>query len=160
MASKTLRDLILAVLQDNSGGVKMTKLITEVVTLAAGKPSEISDLRIIDGDTSPFLNALNTKLAEMETADEIGLLVYGWDMDRGELDGMVREKTFIYTPLEKATLFCCPPSLCKCNCGIDDGPHVCEHKWDGPRVGDEHGDSVTCSRCGMSAMAHDQRCGP
>lgn len=40
-------------------------------------------------------------------------------------------------------------------------PRICEHKWDGDEVitgGRGYGSSVTCSKCGMSAMSHDVRC--
>ena len=49
------------------------------------------------------------------------------------------------------TAFTCGPSRapCKCSC-----PDSCEHKWDGPVVMDETSSTVTCSRCGMSAMEH------
>jgi len=48
------------------------------------------------------------------------------------------------------------PNACYCAC-TSKGP--CEHKWDGEPY--ESGDgscwSVTCSRCGMTAMSHDMR---
>lgn len=56
----------------------------------------------------------------------------------------------------------------KCYCACPDGP--CQHIWDGPTepIGLEEGEppesalcwSSTCSRCGISAMSHDMRCGP
>jgi len=51
------------------------------------------------------------------------------------------------------------PASCYCACGSN-GP--CEHKWDGPDWESEDGCamSVTCSRCGMTAMSHDMRYGP
>lgn len=67
---------------------------------------------------------------------------------------------------EPAALFVCPPTgTCKCNCGTTTEPRVCEHKWDGPDEvsggpGMGYGSSVTCSKCGMSAMSHDMRCCP
>lgn len=47
-----------------------------------------------------------------------------------------------------------------CYCACPDGP--CQHDWSGPNVpiGDGHGFSVTCSRCGASAISHDMRCAP
>lgn len=59
---------------------------------------------------------------------------------------------------ENVTTFICGPqnATCKCNC-----PESCEHKWDGPGVNFEWGEngatgnSVTCSRCGMTAFGHD-----
>lgn len=41
----------------------------------------------------------------------------------------------------------------------------CEHKWDGPWEeikwpGGGASGSATCSRCGISVMEHDMRCGP
>lgn len=53
-------------------------------------------------------------------------------------------------------IFVCPPGRCKCLC--PDGP--CEHVWDGPWVGDEMGESVTCSRCAAVRMSHDMAVGP
>jgi len=44
----------------------------------------------------------------------------------------------------------------ECNCQCPDGP--CEHKWDGPDVEIMNGFSVTCSKCGMTAIGHDMRC--
>lgn len=69
---------------------------------------------------------------------------------------------------------------CRCNCGYTcRGPGVCElskkdtlkcieqhyvrdcdHKWDGPDKDFENGSSVTCSKCGMTALSHDMLCGP
>lgn len=48
------------------------------------------------------------------------------------------------------------PNSCYCACGTA-GP--CEHKWDGPDWESEDGCamSVTCSRCGSTAMSHDIR---
>lgn len=69
-------------------------------------------------------------------------------------------------PSEKPTIFCCPPSItCECNCGAEQEPRVCEHKWDGEEESTDgdgmgYGSSVTCSKCGMSAMSHDMRCCP
>lgn len=65
---------------------------------------------------------------------------------------------------------------CKCNCGYTCGRRCglplreclkkhykkdCNHQFDGEwvEVG-IGGHSVTCSKCGLSAMAHDMRCGP
>lgn len=44
---------------------------------------------------------------------------------------------------------------CRCECDTG-GP--CEHKWDGPEEEYENGSSVTCSKCGMSAISHSMRC--
>jgi len=61
---------------------------------------------------------------------------------------------------EEPTTFCCPPATtCKCNCGTDQ-ERVCEHQWDGDEAITGYGSSVTCSKCGMSAMSHDMRCCP
>jgi hypothetical protein len=70
---------------------------------------------------------------------------------------------------------------CRCNCGYrcgglgrlqtpkstmlstNDGNHFvvdCDHKWDGPMVDFGNGQSVTCSVCGMLAIAHDMAFGP
>lgn len=50
------------------------------------------------------------------------------------------------------------PHACYCACGSG-GP--CEHKWDGPVWESEDGcmSSVTCSRCGGTAMSHSLRTG-
>lgn len=50
-------------------------------------------------------------------------------------------------------------NACYCACGHG-GP--CEHKWDGEWYESQDGcmQSVTCSRCGMTAMSHDLRTGP
>lgn len=51
------------------------------------------------------------------------------------------------------------PDRCYCACGIG-GP--CEHTWDGPDWESDDGCaiSVTCSRCGSTAMSHDMRYAP
>jgi hypothetical protein len=51
------------------------------------------------------------------------------------------------------------PDACYCACGTG-GP--CEHKWDGPdwESIDGRAFSVTCSRCGCTAMSHDMRNAP
>lgn len=48
------------------------------------------------------------------------------------------------------------PNACYCACG-NGGP--CEHKWDGTPYESDDGStwSVTCSRCGMTAMSHSLR---
>ncbi len=48
------------------------------------------------------------------------------------------------------------PHACYCACASR-GP--CEHKWDGPdwESSDGCASSVTCSRCGCTAMSHDMR---
>lgn len=48
------------------------------------------------------------------------------------------------------------PDACYCACGTG-GP--CEHQWDGDGWESEDGlaFSATCSRCGCTAMGHDQR---
>jgi hypothetical protein len=48
------------------------------------------------------------------------------------------------------------PAACYCACGTG-GP--CEHKWDGDEWVSDDGcaSSVTCSRCGTTAMSHDMR---
>jgi hypothetical protein len=46
------------------------------------------------------------------------------------------------------------PNACYCACGTG-GP--CEHKWDGPVWQGDSFATVTCSRCGCSAMSHDMR---
>jgi hypothetical protein len=69
---------------------------------------------------------------------------------------------------------------CKCNCGYTcDGPgrcelnkenfmacikehwvKDCEHEWDGPTEYFMRCASVTCSKCGMTAIDHDTVVGP
>jgi hypothetical protein len=69
---------------------------------------------------------------------------------------------------------------CQCKCGYSCGRkcgleimecmekhyfHECEHQWDGEGVegeipGGGSFSSATCSKCGMSAISHDMRCGP
>ena len=51
------------------------------------------------------------------------------------------------------------PDSCYCACGTG-GP--CEHKWDGEPWESDDGCafSVTCSRCGGTAMSHDLRNAP
>ncbi len=48
------------------------------------------------------------------------------------------------------------PAACYCACGTG-GP--CEHNWDGAEWVSDDGlaSSVTCSRCGTTAMSHDMR---
>jgi len=95
----TLRELILKIIHDNSGGIKMTGLITEVSVRAielskSGAPiEEIDDLLVVANNTSPFLDFLDDKLKEMQQDGEIGLLTYDWKMGN-----VVREKVFVYTP--------------------------------------------------------------
>ena len=64
---------------------------------------------------------------------------------------------------------------CRCNCGYTCGMKCdldmmecirqhfirdCDHKWDGKHVEIENGVSSTCSKCGMTAIAHDMAVGP
>ena len=46
------------------------------------------------------------------------------------------------------------PNSCYCAC-----PGPCEHDWTGPEWRSEDGcaSSVTCARCGCTAMSHDLR---
>lgn len=48
------------------------------------------------------------------------------------------------------------PNRCYCACSSG-GP--CEHSWDGPEwvSEDQCSQSVTCSKCGVTAMSHDMR---
>jgi hypothetical protein len=50
------------------------------------------------------------------------------------------------------------PNACYCACSTG-GP--CEHDWTGPDWESEDGCacSVTCARCGTTAMSHDMRVG-
>lgn len=63
---------------------------------------------------------------------------------------------------DELTVHVCGPSrpTCKCNC-----PESCEHVRDGPWQeldfdGGGGGGTVTCSRCGMTAMSHSLWVGP
>jgi hypothetical protein len=57
-------------------------------------------------------------------------------------------------------------ATCKCTCGTDAKPHVCEHRWDGAQETIEYyeggaiAQSTTCSRCGMTALSHALWVGP
>lgn len=79
-----------------------------------------------------------------------------------------------------ATGIICGHKQCRCNCGFTCGRECgleimecirlhykrdCDHQWDGPEEEQHHpggavSSSVTCSKCGMSAMVHDMRVGP
>lgn len=50
---------------------------------------------------------------------------------------------------------------CYCTCGVEGGG-LCEHRWDGEPWASSDGCewSVTCSRCGTTAMSHSLRVGP
>jgi len=45
---------------------------------------------------------------------------------------------------------------------LQPAPAPCSHEWDGPTWKSDDGlaESVTCSRCGISAMDHDLRTAP
>ncbi|MHA2279579.1 MAG: hypothetical protein ACXAC5_01625 [Promethearchaeota archaeon] len=94
----TFEDLILNILDANSGGVKMTKLVTEVVCYCREQTCpELEGLLLMsESERSPFLDALDRKLEEMEAAGKLGLLHYAWPMT----DDLVRQKTFVYLPLK------------------------------------------------------------
>ena len=79
-------DLILKILRDNSGGVKMTKLVVEVIDPPAD---------FVGDFPSSFLCSLTDKLEEMQKSGKLGLLNYAYPMG----GGCVREKTFVYLPL-------------------------------------------------------------
>ncbi len=50
------------------------------------------------------------------------------------------------------------PDACYCACGHGEPPYLCEHKWDGACWESQDGaSSMTCSRCGTTAMSHDLR---
>ena len=85
------------------------KLVTEVVTRAhelskAGKPvEELKELLL----GSPFSDALEQKLKEMEAAGKLGLLYYAghlpqdrWQVLTDDGQHVVRVKVFIYLLLE------------------------------------------------------------
>lgn len=54
---------------------------------------------------------------------------------------------------EPITIFACGPSTAQCVCECTRGGK-CEHKWDGAPIEDDRTWTVTCSRCGMTAMSH------
>jgi hypothetical protein len=56
-------------------------------------------------------------------------------------------------PKQVITIHVCGPSSDKCECHC---PESCGHKWDGPEKELDEGRcvTVTCSRCGMTAMEH------
>lgn len=39
-------------------------------------------------------------------------------------------------------------------------PDACKHRWDGPVVEIENGESVTCSKCGMDAFSYSLATAP
>lgn len=53
------------------------------------------------------------------------------------------------------------PDSCYCDCG---GGGPCEHDWTGPEVilifDEGRGATVTCVRCGCTAIGHDMRVRP
>lgn len=64
---------------------------------------------------------------------------------------------------------------CRCNCGYTCDRKCglpmpecmeahyrrdCDHQWDGKEIAIHHGASITCSKCGMSAINHDMEAGP
>jgi hypothetical protein len=59
----------------------------------------------------------------------------------------------------------CGPSRGPCECRCTPEKRDCDHVWDGETETIEYdtgavSQSVTCSKCGMSAMTHDMWCGP
>ncbi len=113
--SMTFEDLILYVLRENSGGIKMTKLVTDIVGHRYEHPGTVSELdgilAIERTETgSSFVDALDRKLEEMEASGKLCLLNYA--MSDGQphpaLSGapdssryFEREKTFVHFPLER-----------------------------------------------------------
>lgn len=94
----TFEELILSIIDNNSGGVKMTTLVVEVVSylgreFQAGELAE--ELKSLLVSPRLLIDALNHKLKQMEANGKIGFLCYGWPM--GDI---VREKVFVYLPLE------------------------------------------------------------
>jgi len=51
-------------------------------------------------------------------------------------------------------VFQCGPSSKKCKCRCLE-ENTCEHKWDGPMVPIDNGETAVCSRCGDWAINHD-----
>lgn len=99
-----LEELILIILNENSGGIKMIQLITEIIARTCEYPKTDvlqlfnEDLQFDEADathwTRRFLDALNRKLEEMRASGKIGLLKYAWTM--GETAEIAREKIFVY----------------------------------------------------------------
>ncbi|KKK95709.1 hypothetical protein LCGC14_2670090 [marine sediment metagenome] len=87
----TFELLILDILYDNSGGMKMTALIVDIIA----RVKELSEAGTPIAEFAGFVDALNRKLEEMEVAGKLCLLHYGHPMGGGS----VREKIFVYFPL-------------------------------------------------------------
>lgn len=89
-------ELILSIIHDHSGGIKFLELLTEVVCRGMkGAVEEISNLLLVDSESSPVADALDGKLEEMRRSGQIGLLDYAYPLGGGQ----VRGKTFVYLPI-------------------------------------------------------------
>jgi hypothetical protein len=59
----------------------------------------------------------------------------------------------------KLTISSCGPSRDRCLCECSSGGQ-CDHDWGGPEERTETSSSATCSKCGISAMAHSMWVSP
>lgn len=87
----TLNELILQTVQENSGGLKLMKLVTDVLVWMNERPTDITDATDAD-----IPNLLYDRVAELEAAGTLGTVKYAFPMG-GET---VREKQFIFFPLD------------------------------------------------------------
>lgn len=96
----TFDELILAILHENSGGVKMCHLVTELIVRVhklSKQDKLVGDLKKLANGVVRFMTvAIDDKLEEMQVDGKIGLLNYSWPLDRE----IVRQKTFVYLPLK------------------------------------------------------------
>lgn len=95
----TFDDLILVIVHDHSGGIKMTELVSEIVARCC----ELSKSGTPIAEINPmhaFLDALDHKLKEMQESGELCLLNYACPLG----DDLVREKTFVYLRLDVGPL--------------------------------------------------------
>ena len=82
-------DYIKQILQGNSGGVKMTGLITSVISKIIENNLEVGEFKF-----AKFVAGLDAYLAGLESE---GIYVLTYDHDMGEV---VREKQFVYTKVK------------------------------------------------------------
>jgi hypothetical protein len=89
-----LPGIVLQILGDNSGGMKLTALVAEVLSVLHAKNRELPP---------NFAEDFETLLASMQPYN-IHLLDYQWDMNSGGVasaagmgTGPIRSKTFVYT---------------------------------------------------------------
>lgn len=85
----TFNEAIVQIVKQNSGGVKLTTLVTEMLVVLH-REKQIDDVQFDVSDT--FLELLTDRLAELESVGKIGILKYSFPMG----GDTVREKQFIY----------------------------------------------------------------